>query len=289
MTGEGHAVTTLTDTSPEAQRVLDECLRRMPPERKWRIMLDLNRTARALHEAGFRMRHPAATRRTIQADWRKMALGPLWHPRFAEIPEMDVASLDNVPVIREVATILRRLGVAFALGGSWASSLQGQARTTYDADITAEPFPGREAEFAAAFGPDYYVSEIAIREAIQRQSSFNVIHLPSSFKVDVFIRKDTPFGRSVLARRLPTMIPSDPPESIDVVSPEDIILLKLEWYRLGGETSDRQWGDVLGVFRIQAGRLDDVYLDRWAAELNVADLIAKARAAAAPPPAADPA
>ena len=281
-------MTTLTDTTPEAQRVLNECLRQMPPERKWRIMLDIYRTARALREAGFRMREPAATRQSIQADWRKMALGPLWQRRFAEIPEVDAASLDNVPVIRDVAGALRQLGVAFALGGSWASSLQGDARTTHDADITAEPFPGQEATFAAAFGPDYYVSQIAIREAIHRQSSFNVIHLPSGFKVDVFIRKNTPFARSVLARRKPSIIPGDPPEPIDVVSPEDIILLKLEWFRLGGETSDRQWGDVLGVLRVQAERLDDAYLDHWAAELNVGDLLAKARVAASPPT-ADPA
>jgi hypothetical protein len=275
----------LTDTTPEAQQVLTECYRRMTPERKWRIMLDAYRMSRALHEAGFRMRHPEASPRMVQADWRKMVLGPLWQPRFGEFPEMDAASLENVPVIREVASVLRRLGVVFALGGSWASSILGESRDTRDADISAEPFPGREAEFAAAFGPDYYVSVGAIRDAVQRRSSFNVIHLTSGFKVDVFIRKDTPFARSVLARRQPSVIPGDPPEPIDVVSAEDIILHKLEWYRIGGETSERQWTDVLGVLRVQSGRLDDAYLDHWAAELNVADLLAKARTAAAPPPA----
>jgi hypothetical protein len=279
----------LSDTTPEAQRVLDECLRRMTPERKWRIMADAYRMTRALHEAGFRMRNHAATRRMVQADWRKSMLGSLWQPRFAEVPEVDAESLENVPIIRDVAAAFRPLGVRFALGGSWASSLHGNPRDTRDADITAEPFPGREAEFAAPFGPDYYVSLDAIRDAIRRRSSFNVIHLPSGFKVDVFIRKDTAFGRSVLARRQPGVIPSTPPEPIDVVSPEDIILHKLEWFRMGGETSDRQWGDVLGVLRVQAGRLDDAYLDRWAADLGVADLLAKARAAAAPPPPAPPA
>jgi hypothetical protein len=85
------------------------------------------------------------------------------------------------------------------------------------------------------------------------------------------------------------VIPSTPPEPIDVVSPEDIILHKLEWFRVGGETSDRQWGDVLGVLRVQAGRLDDTYLDHWAADLGVADLLTTARAAAAPPPPPSPA
>src|SRR4051794_19213002 len=105
----------LTDTTPEAQRVLNECLRRMSPERRWRMILDLQRTARALHEAGYRMRHPGATRRAIQADWRKMALGALWQSQFAEHPEMEDTSRENAAVLREVAAALRRLGVAFAL------------------------------------------------------------------------------------------------------------------------------------------------------------------------------
>jgi hypothetical protein len=275
-------VPVLTDTTPDAQRVLDDCLRRMPAGRKWQVLLNLFRTARALHEAGFRMREPGATRRSIQADWRKMALGRLWQPCFAEIPEMDAASLEHLPILREVAAALTRLGINFALGGSWVSSMLGHARTTYDADITAEPFPGREAEFVAMFGPDYYVSAESIRDAIRGQSSFNVLHPPTGFKVDVFIRKNTPFGRSVLDRRRSAAIPGDPPLQIDVVSAEDIILLKLEWFRIGGETSDRQWNDVLGVLRVQAGRLDEAYLDQWAAELGVTDLLAKARSAAAP-------
>ncbi|HZT80221.1 MAG TPA: hypothetical protein VFA26_08365, partial [Gemmataceae bacterium] len=57
----------------------------------------------------------------------------------------------------------------------------------------------------------------------------------------------------------------------------DLILFKLRWYRLGNEVSEKQWDDVLSVLKVQAGRLDDAYLDRWAAELHVADLLAKAR------------
>src|SRR5438309_1870521 len=112
-------MTTMTDTSPEAQRVLDEAYRRMPPERKWRLMEGAYRTARALHEAGYRMRHPDATRTDIQADWRRMALGPLWQPRFSEVGEVDAQSLTSLPVIRDVAAAFRKMGVAFALGGSW--------------------------------------------------------------------------------------------------------------------------------------------------------------------------
>jgi hypothetical protein len=97
------------------------------------------------------------------------------------------------------------------------------------------------------------------------------------FKVDVFIRKDRPFDQSVMQRRRRVPLPDSPDQTLSLVTPEDIILLKLEWYRLGGESSDRQWGDVLGVFQVQAEKLDQAYLDRWAKELRVTDLLERVR------------
>src|SRR5215469_8748640 len=108
---------------------------------------------------------------------------------------------ENVEVIQAITAVLDRLQVPYAVGGSWASSLLGKPRFTHDADITVEPFPGKEAAFCAAFGEDYYVSLPMIRDAIRRRSSFNIIHWPSGFKVDLFIRKDRAFDAAVLARR----------------------------------------------------------------------------------------
>jgi hypothetical protein len=273
-------MTRLSDTSPDALRVQIECYRRMTVAQKWHILRDAYRTARALHATGVRLRRPGATPAMIQADWRALTLGPLWPELAAEVTAMDPLSLNNLPIVREVMAAFRRLGVPCALGGSWASTILGEPRMTQDADVTAEPFLSQAPAFVRSFGPDYYVSLAAVEDAIRRPSSFNVIHLPTAFKVDVFIRKDRPFDRSALQRRIPTPAPDAPGEMIDVVSPEDVILFKLEWYRLGGEVSNQQWGDVLGVLRVQAGRLDSAYLDHWAADLGVADLLAKARAEA---------
>ena len=184
---------------------------------------------------------------------------------------------ENLQVVEEVVAALTALNIPYALGGSMASSLLGTPRFTQDADITAEPFPGKEADFVSRFGPDYYVSLPAVKDAVRQRSSFNIIHIDSGFKVDVFIRKDRLFEASVMARRRPEPLAGRPQQSIMLVSPEDIILLKLEWYRMGNETSDRQWSDVLGVLKVRAGLLDEAYLDRWAAVLNVSDLLARAR------------
>ena len=76
-----------------------------------------------------------------------------------------------------------------------------------------------------------------------------------------------------LERRRRSVITTDPEQSIFVTSPEDVILSKLEWYRMGGEVSDRQWRDILGVLKTRAGELDLTYLHQWAKELKVNDLL----------------
>lgn len=183
--------------------------------------------------------------------------------------------MEHTEVLQEIIAALSRLGIPYALGGSWASSLLGKMRFTHDADIMVEPFLDKATVFCASFGEDYYVSLPMIQDAIHRRSSFNIIHWPSGFKVDLFIRKERPFEAAVLARR--RLHPLAENVSVMLVSPEDIILLKLEWYRIGGSTSERQMDDVQGVLQVQAGKLDHAYLDRWAADLGVSDLLQRAR------------
>jgi hypothetical protein len=180
-----------------------------------------------------------------------------------------------VAIVQEVAAVLDRLGIPYAVGGSWASSLLGKPRFTHDVDMTVEPFAGKETAFCASFSDDYYVSLPMIQDAIRRRSSFNIIHWPSGFKVDLFVRKDRPFDAVVLARR--RSHPLSEGRTLTLVSPEDVILLKLEWHRLGGGTSERQLEDVRGVLQMQAGKLDQAYLDHWAADLGVSDLLQRAR------------
>ena len=61
---------------------------------------------------------------------------------------------DNLRVVQEAVTVFEALAIPYALGGSMASSLLGKPRFTEDADLTADPFPGKEPELVARFGPD---------------------------------------------------------------------------------------------------------------------------------------
>ena len=157
-----------------------------------------------------------------------------------------------------------------------ASALHGVVRSTLGADMIAEIHLPQISSLVKELGDDFYADEEMIRDAIIHHSSFNLIHLVTMFKVDVFILKERPFDRAQFQRWVEQLLTTNPEQKAFMTTAEDIILAKLEWYRLGNEISDRQWRDILGVLKVQAGRLDMDYLRKWAVELNVADLLQRA-------------
>jgi hypothetical protein len=175
-----------------------------------------------------------------------------------------------------VTHALEQIGIPYAVGGSLASSLHGVMRSTLDVDIVADMRIEHIPALVAALSKEFYADEEMMKDAINHRSGFNLIHYETAFKVDIFIRKLRSFDQMQLARRKKSIIATDPEESIYVVSPEDIVLSKLEWYRMGGEVSDRQWGDILGVLKTRRGELDLEYLREWARELKVSDLLIRA-------------
>jgi hypothetical protein len=185
---------------------------------------------------------------------------------------------EPVEVTLKVTGVFEKLGVPYLIGGSLASALYGMVRTTQDSDIVAEMRLDHLQPFVAALQDEFFIDEEMIAEAIQRHSSFNIIHREAMFKVDVFVPLPRPFLQTQLdrAQRQIFIFETDSPVSAKFASPEDTVLSKLEWYRLGGEGSDRQWRDILGVLKTRAGELDLAYLRRWAGELKVSDLLERA-------------
>jgi hypothetical protein len=183
---------------------------------------------------------------------------------------------EAVGVMMLVVEAFDRLHIPYLVGGSMASALHGVTRSTIDADMVAEIVPEQVHELVKMLGSDFYADEGMILDAIHRQSSFNLIHLKTMFKVDVFISKQRPFDLIQFERRAEQVVFNDPEQKAYIATPEDIILAKLEWFRQGGEVSDRQWRDILGVIKVQEDRLDLEYLKKWAIELGVIDLLQRA-------------
>jgi hypothetical protein len=179
-----------------------------------------------------------------------------------------------------VAGVYERLGVPYLVGGSLASSLHGIPRATQDVDIVAEMKDSHVPAFVAALRRTFYLDEDAIRAAIAQRSSFNVVHLGSYFKADIFIPKDDEASRLEMDRRQRFNLGGDPPRDLIVASAEDVVAQKLFWFALGDRVSDRQWGDAVGVLKVAGDRLDFGYLRHVCALLNVESLLERARAEA---------
>jgi hypothetical protein len=179
-------------------------------------------------------------------------------------------------VLLEVTRVLEELDVPYVVGGSLASSLHGIPRSTQDADLVAALRADHIQPFIGRVDGSFYLSPERVEAAVRRRTSFNLIHLKTMIKVDLFVLSETPLARQEMARRQILPIPGEPEAHLQVASPEDTILQKLLWYRKGGGVSERQWNDVLGVIKVQGRALDLGYLKEWAERSGIEDLLAQA-------------
>jgi hypothetical protein len=179
--------------------------------------------------------------------------------------------------LRLISAALERLAIPYLIGGSIASSSRGTARATMDIDLVARIEPGQAQALSAALGRDWYAETEQIRDSIAAGHPFNVIHIPTSLKVDIFPAAGA-FQLSQLQRATREALEFlGETAEYPIASPEDILLAKLQWYRDGGEVSDRQWADITGIVAANPA-LDNQYLETWAPRLGLSQLLAKALA-----------
>lgn len=183
--------------------------------------------------------------------------------------------LDPIGVALRVTAALDELAVAHTIGGSIASSIAGEPRSTIDIDIVAALDDRHTGPLVAALADEFYVDSEALSRAIRDHAAVNLIHHATLVKIDLFVAGGTPLDALQLARRRRVEVAG---RTLFVHPPEDILLQKLRWYRKGGEISDRQWRDVLSIIRVQGHGLDLAYLREHAPTLDVADLLERALA-----------
>jgi hypothetical protein len=171
----------------------------------------------------------------------------------------------------DVGRHLDALGVRWLVGGSVASSILGLPRATLDIDLVADLRGAHVTALYDALINDYYVDRDTMRWAVSTRRSFNAIHQVSMIKVDVFCAGNDPLSRGELERRVFVDLEVG---RVPICSSEDIILQKLVWWREAGG-SERQWRDAIGVVQIRGAELDRAYMDAHAAELGLADLMAR--------------
>ncbi|MHC4752245.1 MAG: hypothetical protein ACYTFW_20525 [Planctomycetota bacterium] len=166
--------------------------------------------------------------------------------------------------LKQLLKVLGDCSVPYMISGSFGSSFHGQPRATKDIDIVIAPTEKQLLDFVESLGKDYYFSLAAVQEALAHNSMFNIIDSESGWKADFILRKDRPFSKVEFQRRQKAKIMD---LDVWIVSPEDVILSKLEWAK--NSESGQQFRDALGVAVVQWDHLDEVYLHKWAKELQV--------------------
>lgn len=179
---------------------------------------------------------------------------------------------DLTLAVGPVKKAFESLEIRYFVGGSVASSYHGATRSTMDVDLVAEIDSTQVGQFVSLIGSDFYASEVAIQDAVERKSCFNLIHNSTSFKVDIFVSRRRPFDLDSMARAVNGELGLENKIEIPIASPEDVIVSKLEWYRLGNESSERQWDDIRRVLRLLGAATDQDYVANAAEAVGVVDL-----------------
>jgi len=184
--------------------------------------------------------------------------------------------LDPISITLKVTHVLDSLNVPYFIGGSLASSFHGMVRTTQDSDIIAKLEAGHAAPLKAALQNEFFIDELMVATAITQRSSFNILHKDTMFKIDIFIPQERKFTQQQFLRSKTVQLSDQSAAQAVIASPEDTILAKLEWYQQGGEVSEQQWRDILGLIAVQGELLDLEYLKQTAAQLGITALLTKA-------------
>jgi hypothetical protein len=176
-------------------------------------------------------------------------------------------------VLVDVARALDAAGIEYVVGGSVASSLVGELRTTNDIDLAVILPEARLADAVARLDGLFFVDAESARDAVRRRASFNIFHRATMLKIDLFVLAGGAFDRERMRRRNRVELVAGSGTLIALPTPEDVILRKLAWFRDGGGVSEKQWRDVCGVLKVQRERIDRAYLRTWAVELRVSELL----------------
>jgi len=179
--------------------------------------------------------------------------------------------LTMIGVIEEaliVTKVLDSLNIAYFIGGSVASGIWGELRYTQDLDLVADIQFNHIEGLLAAFSERFYISDSAVREAIEKERSFNLIDNNTGWKIDVFVLAQNIFQQNQLKRRQAISV-NEKDDKLYFSSAEDTVLQKILWYRLSQRQSEQQWRDILGILKLQSDRLDLKYLQDWAQSLSI--------------------
>ncbi len=157
-----------------------------------------------------------------------------------------------------------------------ASTTFGEPRMTLDVDMAADIHTQHMDRLLREIEQDFNVDPDWPRTEVAGRGTFQLMHKQSMIRVDIFVPEWTGFDLWKWEQRRRLITEATGPEGVDITHPEGVILQKLVWFRKTGDSSDRQWRDVLGVLKSQGAALDLTAVREWSHRLMIDDLLEKA-------------
>ena len=264
------------DTSIEAEKFQFNLWRKLTTIQKAAIVSNWTKGCWEMSLNAIRDRYPNATPKKIKQEFALLTLKTDELNLHLNLNfQRHLMLSDPISLALVVADILDSLEIPYLVGGSVASTLLGEPRSTQDIDMVIDLSPDKVTSLINLLQPRFYVSEAAVLEAIQYKRSFNIIDNESLGKVDFFILKNDPFPRTEFRRRQAKVVRQNPDRVLFLPTAEDIILQKLIWHNLGFG-SQKQWRDILGVIKLQGETLDFNYLRQWGTNLGLLESLERA-------------
>jgi hypothetical protein len=262
------------DTSPEAERVLIDLIRKASVAKRFKSVQSLTTFAATLNLRNIKQQHPDASKEEVGslfvADHHTRALADRLH--LAAQRKITELSLDLLHAIVPIIEVFTGSEIAYYMQGTVANSLYGLQRAAFDVYFVADLHVEHINALLRQLTSVYAIDEQMIRDAIATRTAFDVLHIASLVKVRVSLTQNNDYQQSIL-QRLQNHILLENGFSVSVASPEDIILTQLLEYQANRKFADDQWNEILGVLKVQGSTLDFAYMNRWAGELRVSDLL----------------
>lgn len=179
--------------------------------------------------------------------------------------------MDFQKLIAKIAKTLDGLNIPYAVTGGYAVSIWGRLRATFDIDTIIELPESKKTLLIKALrkiSKTGFIDDDMVSQAIERKDEFQFIHVESGIKIDFWVLGDDEFSLSKIKRRKAKIIEGG---KIYFLSPEDLILSKLLWYK--ESVSTRHLEDAASILRISKTKIDKAYLKKWAEKLHVSKIL----------------
>jgi hypothetical protein len=267
------------DTTPEVERLQVARIRSFSPARKFASVRSWTYTltsanVHAMHSGAPESNERDIAVRFVTREYGK-ALATDFQTAVEQRPEWTIQEHDLLVAMIPIIEVFESLGIRYYLSGSIACSVYGLPRGAQDIDVVADIQTEHVSALVKHLQGAYTINAQTLRDAIAQRNAFSLLHLSSLVKVDVMLPRGTPFD-SLVSQRARQLSLIEGYQPIWIASPEDVVLMRLEWYRDCGATADDQWNDILGVLKVQAPTLDLTYLRHVAQTLNDSGLLEQA-------------